>query len=212
MTDRNPISPRRIGIDLDNTIIDYEAVIRQEVGASGLVAPIPEGDKRALRDALRAIPDGESHWIRMQARIYGPGLAGAVPFAGAPEFVRRARAAGIELVIVSHKTVFADADPAQYDLREAARRWLRAHGFIGCGAIEPAHVFFESTREEKIARIAGLGVSAFVDDLVEVFAEPEFPPGVERWLFSPGPVERDEHVDRTFPSWEEIERHVLGGA
>src|SRR5271154_5157564 len=63
---KSPV-PRRIGLDLDNTIIDYEAIIREEVAGSGLLAGLPAGDKRALRDALRAIEDGEEHWTRLQA-------------------------------------------------------------------------------------------------------------------------------------------------
>jgi len=173
---------------------------------------VPVGDKRALRDALRAIPDGEGHWTRVQARVYGPRLEAASPFPGAIDFIRRATAAGHELVIVSHKTPVAAADESGYDLHAAASQWLELRGIVGPGAISPARVYYESSRAAKIARIARLELDAFLDDLAEVFAEPEFPRHVQRWLFSPAaPLEAERGVDRVFRSWTELERHVLPG-
>jgi hypothetical protein len=202
--------PRRIGLDLDNTIIDYEALIREEVAALGLVRVPSAGDKRALRDALRAIENGEAHWTRLQARIYGPRLESATPFRGVVDFVRRASAAGYELAIVSHKSASAAADESGYDLHRAADRWLAQHGLVGPDAIRPADVFYEPTREAKIARLASLRLDAFIDDLAEVFAEKAFPAGVERWLFSASPIDVLPYVDKTFPSWGAIERHIFG--
>jgi hypothetical protein len=202
-------APRRIGLDLDNTIIDYEALIREELATLGLIGDLPQGDKRMLRDALRAIDDGEGHWTRLQARIYGPRLGAATPFSGAVDFVHRAAASGIELIIVSHKTPLAAGDTSGHDLHAAARRWLEENRLVGPGAVPPAHVYFEPTRRAKVARIAALGVDAFIDDLVEVFEEPAFPRGVRRWLFSPSPPDSMQNVDRAFASWQEIAGYVL---
>lgn len=206
---KSPV-PRRIGLDLDNTIIDYEALIREEVARSGLLSEVPAGDKRTLRDALRAIDDGEAHWTRLQARIYGPRLSGASPFAGVGEFVRRAAAEGCELLIVSHKTAVAATDDSGYDLHAAARGWLASNRLIGEDAVREDEVYFEGTRAAKVARIAALGVDAFIDDLIEVFEETEFPAGVGRWLFSPSAIEPSPYVDRVFGSWAEIEAYAFG--
>jgi hypothetical protein len=198
----------RIGLDLDNTIIDYEAIIREEVAALGILPVLPAGDKRILRDALRELPEGEAHWIRVQARVYGPHLDAAVPFPGAVDFIKRATGAGHELWIVSHKTLLAAAGEDRYDLRAAANRWLQASGIVGPGAIPAARVVYEPSRAEKIARIAALGLDAFLDDLREVFEEADFPAGVQRWLFSPQPCPTTG-VDRVFASWAALERYVL---
>lgn len=202
-------APRRIGLDLDNTIIDYEALIREELATLGLIGDLPQGDKRMLRDALRAIEDGEGHWTRLQARIYGPRLGAATPFAGAVDFVRQAAASGFELIIVSHKTRLAAGDSGGSDLHAAARRWLLENRLVGEGAVPAAQVYFEPTRSAKVERIATLGVDAFIDDLVEVFEEPAFPRGVRRWLFSPSPPDSMRNVDRLFTSWQEIAGHVF---
>ena len=199
----------RIGLDLDNTIIDYEALIREELALDDALRALPAGDKRALRDALRAQAGGELRWTNLQARIYGPRLAMAMPFEGAQKFVAMANEARIELVIVSHKTRYAAADTANYDIQEAARNWLSRRGFVGTGAIPEANVFFEETREKKVARIATLKVDAFLDDLSEVFAEPAFPGSVERWLFSPTSQADPGNVDRIFASWASVAEHVF---
>ena len=41
--------------------------------------------------------------------------------------------------------------------------------------IEPDHVFFELTKEEKIARVANIGCDYFIDDLPEILLMPGFP-------------------------------------
>jgi len=43
----------RIGIDFDNTLIDYDRVFAAAAHALGLVSPDFKGSKRAVRDAVR---------------------------------------------------------------------------------------------------------------------------------------------------------------
>ena len=202
---------RRIGLDLDNTIVDYADLIREEIAALGVLDNVPGTDKRAARDALRSFPQGESLWIALQARIYGEAMQRAAAFPGAAEFIARARKSGIEITIVSHKTEFAAIDPEGRgtNLRDAARRWLSANGFIGPRGVDPEAVYFEPTRAAKTARIAALGLEAFIDDLVEVFADPGFPPGVQRWLFSSDVLLGESLADRVFPSWAAIAEAVF---
>src|SRR5438105_1181227 len=163
----------RIGIDFDNTLIDYDGVFVAAARERGLIGPEIPGSKRAVRDAIRLLPDGELTWQRLQGYVYGAGIGGAVPFAGAAEFLRRCADGGVELVIVSHKTRYGHFDPARIDLREAARQWMIAQGIVGpeTGGISADHVFFEDDRRCKLARIAALGCTHFVDDLEEVFAD-----------------------------------------
>src|SRR6266568_929581 len=150
----------RIGIDFDNTLIDYDGVFVAAARERGLIGPEIAGSKRAVRDAIRLLPDGELTWQRLQGYVYGAGIGGAVPFAGAAEFLRRCAAEGVELFIVSHKTRYGHFDPARVDLREAARRWLMAQGILAPeGGIAADHVFFEDDRACKLARIAALGCS-----------------------------------------------------
>jgi hypothetical protein len=193
----------RLGIDLDNTIIDYSRAFAEAARALGVSGAF--SGKTALRDALRSGAGGDEEWQRVQARAYGPLIERAEPFPGVEDFFARARARGVPLTIVSHKSMFAGAAPDGPNLRECARAWLGKRGFIaGAEAL-----FFESTRVEKCARIERLRLTHFIDDLVEVFAEPAFPRACERWLFAPLPDAPDGPADRIFRSWEELAAAAL---
>ena len=191
----------RLGIDLDNTIIDYTRAFAEAVVAAGCAPVELAAGKTALRDALRARPGGEAEWMRVQALAYGPLIDRAQPFAGVDAFFARARERGLTLTIVSQKTEFAAAAPNGPNLRDAARGWLAARGIVRDG--EPV-AYFEPTRAAKCARIAALGLTHFIDDLVEVFADPAFPRGCARWLFAPDGGPAGAPAERVFGSWAEL--------
>jgi hypothetical protein len=191
----------RIGIDFDNTIVDYDALFVRTARERGLIGPGVAGGKQGVRDAIRSGSGGEAAWMLLQADVYGALIEGAPAFAGVHDFVRTARAQGAELFVVSHKTPYAAARPAGVQLHDAARAWLAASGLVGPDALAAGDIYFEPTRERKIARLRSLGVGLAIDDLRDVFEHPDFPPEVERWLFDPhggataGPW-------RVFPSWD----------
>jgi hypothetical protein len=176
----------RIGIDFDNTLIDYDDVFVAIARERGLVDAAFRGSKQAVRDAIRLLPEGEMAWQRLQGRVYGRGIAGARLFEGVREFLRRCRDRRVPVFIVSHKTRYGHYDPQRIDLRQSARGWLAAEGLLrpGPGDIPPECVFFADTRAAKLAQIAALDCSHYIDDLEEVFADPAFPPGVVRILFA----------------------------
>jgi hypothetical protein len=197
----------RIGLDLDNTIIDYRHLFAEVAIGLGLVGADFVGDKFRLRQAVRALPEGERRWTELQAEVYGARIGGARMMRGALEFVRRAVALGVPVFIVSHKTRRPAADPNGVDLRDAALAWLHQNGFLAADALAPAQVFFEATRSEKTARIRSLGCTVFVDDLIEVFHDADFPTGVDRFLLAEdGAVAGDYQI---VASWRQIEDSVL---
>ena len=70
---------------------------------------------------------------------------------------------------------------------------------MASGGLAPEQVYFEVTREAKMARIAELQCSHFIDDLPEFIGDPAFPPLENRILFDPnrqgedGPWRRAEN-------------------
>ena len=175
----------RIGIDFDNTIITYDDVFRAAAEAGGLIAPGFSGNKQAVRDAIRLLPDGELAWQRLQGKVYGKGIGGATMVAGVEMFLRRCQAEACAVMVVSHKTEYGHYDPDSVNLRKAALDWMAGQGlFGGDHAIPLADIYFESTRAEKLRRIAALSLTHFIDDLEEVLTDPDFPPDVKRILFA----------------------------
>ena len=203
-------SSLRIGIDFDNTIITYDGVFRAAAEAGGLIAPGFSGNKQAVRDAIRLLPDGELAWQRLQGQVYGKGIGGAAMMAGVKTFLRRCRAEGAAVAVVSHKTEFGHFDPDRVNLRKAALDWMTGQGLHGGHGIALADIYFEGTRAEKLARIAALSLTHFIDDLEEVLTDADFPPDVERILFADDAQPSSSYT--RCPTWRDIERRVFGGA
>ena len=171
-----------IGLDFDNTLVCYDALFHQVAVERGLVPADLPVVKEQVRDHLRAHrPRGRvdrAAGLRLR-RAHGrtPTRSRASPSSCAGARARRAA----EFVVVSHKTLHPSADPPT-TCTQSARGWLeRPHrAVIGRG-----RVYFELTKEAKLARIAALGCTHFVDDLPEFLTLPEFPAGVDRILFDP---------------------------
>ena len=200
----------RLGIDFDNTLIAYDRVFLAQARTRGLLPARFRGNKQAVRDAIRLLPDGELAWQHLQGRVYGQGIEAAMLFPGVDRFLHRCRRAGHTVFIVSHKTKYANHDPMRVNLRAAALGWMEARGFFDPRkyAITRANVFFEGTRAEKLARIAALGCTHFIDDLVEVLTDRDFPAGVARILFDPARGGRSAGM-RACASWREIAATLL---
>lgn len=201
----------RIGIDFDNTIANYDAVFIAAARARGWVGADFAGPKKLLRDTVRTLGDGEVKWQVLQGDVYGPRMQEAAPFAGVMEFLEAARRRGFDVVVVSHKTRFANLAAVRVDLREAALAWMEARGLLDATrtGLSRDKIHFADTRAEKIAKIVQLDCAIFIDDLEEVFADPSFPAEIDKVLFTvlePAAARRDIIVKA---SWAEIRDHVL---
>jgi len=202
-----------IGVDLDNTIITYDALFRRLADEGGFLADDGRMAKKEVRDTMWTLDGGHQAWTDIQALAYGPRIGEADAFPDALEFFRRCKEQGVETCIVSHKTEYAASDPERTcDLREAAMGWLAGHGFFGKDtALEPERVHFASTRPEKVDLIRNLGCDLFVDDLIEVFEEPGYPEFALPVLFAPAGNAPESFFGEVCVRWERmIERLGCG--
>ena len=196
-----------IGIDFDNTIVDYTPLFRDIALEENRIGEDSPCSKKEIRDRIRQLPDGEMRWRDVQAQVYGPRILEAAPFAGVADFFRLARESNHEIHIISHKTEFAANDfDKRCNLRDAAMGWLRKNGFVE----NPAGVHFADTRHEKATRAAELGCEVFIDDLIETFEEDAFPKTADRYLFAPGGEDYPGFSGTVVRSWDEIRQAVLG--
>lgn len=175
----------RIGIDFDNTIACYDGVFHAAAIERGLIPPGLDRDKNSVRDHLNG-SGRKDDFTELQGYVYGARMDLASPYPGFAEFVGRAQTAGHTLFIISHKTRYPLRGP-KHDMHAAARGFLATHGLVGHGAarIDPAHVYFELTKEAKVARVAELGCDMFIDDLPEILELPGYPDGLRKILFDP---------------------------
>ncbi len=195
-----------IGVDFDNTIVRYDDVFGRVALDLGLVPPEAATSKTAVRDHLRSIGQ-EDRWTELQGIIYGPRMMDAALFPGAAAFFARCRAARTPVAIVSHRTRFPYLGE-RHDLHAAARDFLARHGFHDADHIglPESRVFFEETKEAKLARIAAVGCTTFIDDLPELLADPRFPGNVRRILFDPGRLHEPPAGVERAASWADVER------
>lgn len=194
----------RIGIDFDNTIVSYDALFHKVACEQGLIPEATPVNKVAVRDYLRRA-NKEDIWTKMQGYVYGARMDEASAYPGVMEFIVQAAQAGHNIAIISHKTRHPFIGP-KYDLHIAARGWIDHH-LVWCGKplFSATNVFFEVTKDAKLARATTLGCEVFIDDLPEILTASNFPVGAEPLLFDPEGHHLDARLKR-FASWAEISR------
>lgn len=196
----------RIGIDFDNTIVSYDSVFHRVALEKELIPADLTVSKLSVRDHLRRA-GLEQTWIEMQGYVYGARMDDAAFYPGVLDFLRWGRESGIEMFIISHKTKHPFAGP-QYDLHQAARSWVNKHLSDGAKPYLPVDaVFFELTKDAKLARIASLRCDVFIDDLPEIIEAPAFPPAAEGILFDPDGHHLDSKLARV-QNWQQLRQRI----
>ena len=203
------MAPLVLGVDFDNTIVSYDALFHKVALEQGLVPSDVEPSKTAVKRFL-CDAGQEPLWTRLQGEVYGPKMHESLPYPGVKAFFRVCRENAIPVCIISHKTRFPYLGEP-FDLHQAAKNWLESHSFYdeeGAGLAED-QVFFELTREAKVARIASCRCTHYIDDLAEVLLHPDFPSNTERLLFSPGSVPPLTEGLAAVDHWTTIARLLL---
>lgn len=195
----------RIGLDFDNTIVCYDALFHKVALETNAVPAETPRSKLAVRNYLRS-KDKENVWTELQAHVYGARMDEAFSYPGVTEFLSWATESGHELAIISHKTKYPFLGP-RYDLHDAALVWIEKNLRGSDGLLVPIpQVFFELTREEKLARIRDFDCEVFLDDLPEILRAKDFPSNTRRILFDP----EEKHVNTlqsditVVQSWDEL--------
>ena len=192
----------RIGLDFDNTLISYDQLFRRVALDKVLIPAATPPEKNAVRDYFRQ-HGIEDEWTRLQGEVYGSRIIEADPYPGMKDTLKGLANNQIAMCIVSHKTRTPYLGEP-WDLHAAARSWLRKQGFYNASGLgwSEDQVFFELTKEAKVARIVTLGCTHYVDDLPEILAM--LPDDIEKILFSPngGAI---THPDwKLMSSWQEL--------
>ncbi len=154
----------RIGIDFDNTIACYDGVFHAAALERGLI-PAELGRTTRIASATISMafrPQGRFHRTAglCLRRAHGPGVASYPGFAELVEC--GAATPAIALFIVSHKTKHPILGP-KHDMHARGARLPRLHEawWEPTTAMPAENVFFELTKEEKVARAARSGCRCF---------------------------------------------------
>ena len=201
----------RIGIDLDNTLIDYTEAFLYGAHQFELIPENWSGQKIELKSLVRSHSKGGQEWQRLQGKVYGHWIHKAKLYFGVYRFLWRCRRRGWEIIVVSHKTEYGHFDSEKISLHRAARRFLQSCQVWesdGTGLLDELR--FNTTREKKIQTIKDLQCDVFIDDLPEVLGNSGFPNETRRILFDP--ENRYESADfERVQSWDDLATTLLGG-
>ena len=174
--------PSRIGLDLDNTIIDYSKAFPVIAKTLGLPASFRRRDE--IRDRLRVSPPHDFEWQEFQALLYTKGLEYARPASGLEQFLGECSSLGVRVFIVSHKTGRTPEAFGAHDLHAPAMNWLVVNNVVP-NFVADTDVYFCPTQVEKIQTINDVDVEVFVDDLSEILTDSGLPDTMVRWHFVP---------------------------
>lgn len=160
---------KKIGVDLDNTLINYGPAYGFLVAETldDHQYSLVKMDKAEAKKTIVA-RKGNDAWTTAQGKLYSEYLKYAEPFPGAQFFFEQVIELGHEVVIISHKTKYPYMGP-QVNLQEIAMRWLEDS--FSSKTFEPqlhSNLFFEEEFDYKINRILSERCDIFIDDLEEI--------------------------------------------
>ena len=172
-----------LGLDFDNTLVRYDKLFHLLAVEKGLIEKSLPADKTAIRDYLRSQGQDEQFTL-LQGEVYGLRILEAEPAEGMLNALGELHQRGIPMVLVSHKTRTPYKGPA-YDLHQAAWSWLEKHGFFAPDELgwSRNQVFFEETKQDKVARIETQSCTHYVDDLPEILEM--LPSSIQGILYDP---------------------------
>lgn len=200
----------RIGFDFDNTIVSYDELFHKVAMERGLIDNNVSVNKLAVRDYLRAT-DCETIWTEMQGYVYGARMNEAAIYPDVLKTMQHLKQEGHILTIVSHKTKHPFLGE-RYDLHQAARSWIDEHLCNIDGRMIPENqVYFELTKEAKLARISQLECDVFIDDLPEILLASQFPKKTKAYLFDPEQHHNVSHLPniKIVSSWANFESSLI---
>ena len=191
-----------IGIDFDNTIIQYDDLFYHHALSKKLIPEELAKDKVAVRDYMRS-KNIEDEWTVIQGEIYGSRILDAKPFCSVVEVLTELKNAGIPLKIISHRTKFPYLG-LKVDLHESALKWLKNNGFLSLSGpgLSEEDIFFELKIEDKIDRIVSCGCTHFIDDLPEVLKL--VPDGISTILFGDRNTIENQGSWPILNTWEQL--------
>lgn len=154
-----------IGIDIDNTILDYSRAF--QLAASRFLDE-EVSPKAGKEDVKRLVTErlGNSKWTEIQGMVYANAPENVRIFDGFVNFLDLCQANDIGVTFVSHKTLYPVMGERK-NLREPILAYLHSNRLIRQNEGRNAVVFCE-TLEEKISVINASGFDFFIDDLQQV--------------------------------------------
>jgi hypothetical protein len=196
----------RIGIDFDNTIVNYDNLFKKAALHTKWSDKDSLGETKAtIKSTLFSVDGNDLRWQELQAILYGILIKEARPFSGVVETLKYfSLDKNIELFIVSHKTKYSSFSK-DITFIDKAVLWLAENKISEF--VSEKNTYFAPDRDEKIKIIASLNLNYFIDDLIEVLEDKNFP-DIKRILFTNENVVPVNSGIVILNSWEKIKEKI----
>ncbi len=113
----------RIGIDLDNTIIDYNPFFKKYLNKKEILKS--NSFKLEVKKKLIKSNKNENRWMKLQGKAYGECIDESKLYEGFLNFLSIAKHKKANIKIISHKTIFGHFDKKNIRLRERSINFLK---------------------------------------------------------------------------------------
>ena len=200
----------RIGIDFDNTIVNYDGLFSKVAKKLKLNLDSYPAKKELIKKEIFKKKNGLKIWQRLQGKVYGEFIANAKIFDGLRKFIIHCNLKNYEIFIISHKTRFGHYDEKKIFLRKAALDFIDSNKIIRSDitGIKKKNIFFFTTRKKKITQIKKLKLNFFIDDLTEVLCDKNFPKITKKILFSKNKNNNEDIINVN--NWFKIDQVING--
>ena len=173
-----------IGVDLDNTIINYEKSFYKVALKEKLINKSYEYKGRLKLKKYIEKKENKKKWMEIQGLVYGKFIKFAEINQGFCKFLRLSKLRNIKIYIISHKTEFPYFNN-QISLRKKSLEWLKLQKiFSKKYNLNKKNLFFTNNRKEKIEKIKLLKCDIFIDDLKLILQNIYFPKNCKKIHFS----------------------------
>jgi hypothetical protein len=197
------LSKKVIGLDFDNTIVNYDNSFRL---LSDKFLNLPKNiikKKETIKNYL--LSEGkESDWTEFQGLIYGPGISYAQLYPESINTIIKLLHNNYSINIISHRSKFPYKGK-KYDLHKYANKWL--HLKFDKKILENIDISFLTTKEEKIKKIIDKNCNFFLDDLVSIISEINIYSDCRCILFDPENLNENKQIN-SISNWNELENEI----
>ena len=186
---------KKIGIDLDNTIINYEIPFKKFLRKNNI--KVKKVNKSRLKELINKNQKFKS-WTQVQEEIYGKYIVSAKKFKYYKSFENFALKHKFKLFIISHKTKYSQYSK-KYNLHKISNLWLQKNI-----KIKNYKIYFLNSIESKLNKIRKINPDYFIDDLLEILTNKKMPKKIKRIYFS----EKNDSVIKNFNNWHKIKKFI----
>jgi len=187
----------KIGLDFDNTVINYNKIYIFFNKRLNLKIAKNKINKNTVK---RKIIENysEHYWTFVQEEIYGKFLHMIHPDVNFKDFILKLKKKKVKFYIISHKTKYSEFSK-KYKLRNEALHWINKNI-----SYYKFNVNFFDTAQEKINFIKKENIHYHIDDLYDIFENKNFNKNCKKIFFN-----IKKNFDFNSTSWSKIRDFIF---